>query len=132
MSQSVRFYGAIHERNILLTFVSADAPHLTPEERVTVEELIPGIIRVLARYGFMEQPNMIAALKMADSLGVEYRPHETVFIAGRDAVNVTSNRGMPIWRKRLFAYMSRNSQMAPIHFGVPVHKLIEIGSQTTL
>jgi KUP system potassium uptake protein len=132
MTQSVRFYGATHERNILLTFVSADAPRLGPEERVTVETLTPGIFRVIARYGFMEQPNVIATLKVADGLGLEYRPQETVYIAGRDAPIVTPNKGMPMWRKRLFAYMSRNSQMAPIHFGVPVHRLIEIGSQTAL
>jgi KUP system potassium uptake protein len=132
LTQSVRFYGALHARTILLTFVSAEAPRLAPEERVRIEKVTPDIIRVIARYGFMEQPNVIATLKVADGLGLEYRPDATVFIAGRDAAIVTTSKGMAMWRKHLFALLSRNSQMAPVHFGVPAHRLIEIGSQTVL
>jgi len=132
MTQSVRFYGAMHERNVLLTFVSADAPRLAPEERVTIETLPSGLFRVIARYGFMEQPNVVAALKGADELGLEYKPQETVYIVGHDAAIVTTHKGMPMWRKRLFAFMSRNSQMASMHYGVPMHRVIEIGSQTAL
>jgi KUP system potassium uptake protein len=132
MTQSVRFYGAMHQRNILLTFVSADAPRLLPDERVSVETLAPGLYRVLARYGFMEQPNVIAALKGANELGLEYQPNDTVYIVGHDAAIVTAHKGMAMWRKRLFAFMSRNSQMASMHYGVPMHRVIEIGSQTAL
>ncbi|HYM36190.1 MAG TPA: KUP/HAK/KT family potassium transporter, partial [Steroidobacteraceae bacterium] len=132
MTQSVRFYGALHERNVLLTFVSAEAPRLAPEERISVETLAPGIYRVLARYGFMQQPNAIAALKAADKLGLAYKPEETIYIVGRDSAIVTRRAGIAMWRKRLFAFMNRNSEMAPAHFGVPMHRLIEIGSQTAL
>ena len=40
--------------------------------------------------------------------------------------------GMPLWRKRLFAFMGRNSQLAAIHFGVPSHRLLEVSSQVRL
>jgi K+ transporter len=36
---------------------------------------------------------------------------------------------MPVWRKRLFALMGRNSQLAAVHFGTPPHKTMEISSQ---
>ena len=39
---------------------------------------------------------------------------------------------MPLWRKRLFAFMGRNSQLAAIHFGVPSHRLLEVSSQVRL
>jgi KUP system potassium uptake protein len=132
MTQSVRFFGALHERNVLLTFVSADAPRLAPEERVSIETISPGLFRVIARFGFMEQPNVIATLKRAGELGLAYEPNATVYIVGHDAAIVTSHKGMPMWRKRLFAFMSRNSQMASAHYGVPMHRVIEIGSQTAL
>jgi KUP system potassium uptake protein len=128
----VRFFGALHERNVLLTFVSADAPRLAPEERVSIETISPGLFRVIARFGFMEQPNVIATLKRAGELGLAYEPNATVYIVGHDAAIVTSHKGMPMWRKRLFAFMSRNSQMASAHYGVPMHRVIEIGSQTAL
>jgi hypothetical protein len=40
--------------------------------------------------------------------------------------------GMALWRKRLFALMGRNSQLAAIHFGVPSHRLLEVSSQVRL
>ena len=132
MTQSVRFFGAMHQRNMLLTFVSTDMPRLAPEERVSIETLAPGLFRVIARFGFMEQPNVIAALKRASDLGLEYDPNHTVYIVGHDTAIVTTQKGMPLWRKRLFAFMSRNSQMASLHYGVPTHRVIEIGSQTAL
>jgi KUP system potassium uptake protein len=132
MSQSVRFYGVLHERNILLTFVSVATSRLEPNEMISVESLAPGVYRVIARHGFMQQPNAVAALRAAAEFGLEYKPDETVFITGRNAALVTHRRGMAMWRKRLFAFMSRNSEMAPAHYGVPVHRLIEIGSQTAL
>jgi K+ transporter len=39
---------------------------------------------------------------------------------------------MPLWRKRLFALMGRNSQLAAIHFGVPSHRLLEVSSLVKL
>jgi KUP system potassium uptake protein len=132
MSQSVRFYGVLHERNILLTFVSVATSRLEPNEMICVESLAPSVYRVIARHGFMQQPNAVAALRAAAEFGLEYKPDETVFITGRNAALVTHRRGMAMWRKRLFAFMSRNSEMAPAHYGVPLHRLIEIGSQTAL
>jgi KUP system potassium uptake protein len=132
MTQTVRFYGAIHERNVLLTFVSADTPRLAPHERVSIETVGPGIFRVIARYGFMQQPNVVSTLKSADELGLAYLPEATVYIVGHDSAAVTTRKGLPMWRKRLFAFMSRNSQVASAYYGVPMHRLVEIGSQIAL
>jgi KUP system potassium uptake protein len=132
MTQMTRFFGVLHERNILLTFVGTQTPRLAPEERVSVDTIAPGMFRVLVRYGFMEQPNVVTALRYASEAGLEYKPDETVYVAGRETATVTTKSGMPMWRKRLFSLMSRNSELAPIHYGVPIHKMVEIGSHTPL
>jgi KUP system potassium uptake protein len=132
MMQSIRFLGSLHERNIILTFSSAEVPTIDAHERITTDTLAPGLYRVTARYGFMEQPNAVAVLKAAGELGLPYKPEETVFIVGRDTPIVTTKRGMAPWRKRLFALMARNSQLAAVHFGIPPHKTLEIGTQTPL
>lgn len=132
VTQSLRFYGALHGRTILLTFVSAEVPRLAPEECVQVEELAPGLLRVVVRHGFMQQPSVLRALKAAEAHGVEYRPAETIYVVGRETALVTSRSGMSKWRKRLFGFMSRNSQMAPAYFGLPAHRTLEIGTQTAL
>jgi KUP system potassium uptake protein len=80
----------------------------------------------------METPNIINALRTAEDKGLEFKPDETTYVVGRENPVITSSSGMPVWRKRLFAVMGRNAQLAAAHYGVPAHRVIEIGSQVRL
>lgn len=132
LTQNLRFNGVLHERNLLFTFTSAEVPNVPAAERVTVQTMAPDLYRVIARYGFMETPNIVAALRAAADQGLEYRPDETTYVVGRENPVITTGSDMPIWRKRLFALMGRNAQLAAVHYGVPAHRVIEIGSQVRL
>ncbi len=132
LTQNLRFNGVLHERNLLLTFTSADVPHIPAEDRITVQTVAPGLYRVIARYGFMETPNILNALRAAEDKGLEFKPDETTYVVGRENPVITASSGMPVWRKRLFAIMGRNAQLAAVHYGVPAHRVIEIGSQVRL
>lgn len=129
---NLRFNRVLHERNVLLTFVRPEVPFVVPEERIEVQTLAPTLCRVIARYGFMETPNVVAALRAADETGIPYEPEHTVYVVGRENPVFTIGSGMPLWRKRLFAFMGRNSQLAAIHFGVPPHRTLEVSSQVRL
>jgi KUP system potassium uptake protein len=126
---NLRFNRVLHERNILLTFVRPETPFVQPEQRIEVQHLAPGLCRITARYGFMESPNVVSALRSAVEKGVEYDPERTVYIVGRENPVFATGSGMPLWRKRLFALMGRNSQLAAIHFGAPSHRTLEVSSQ---
>ena len=80
----------------------------------------------------METPNVVAALRAAEEKGVAYEPEQTVYVVGRENPVFATGSGMPLWRKRLFAFMGRNSQLAAIHFGVPSHRTLEVSSQVRL
>lgn len=130
--QQVEYQGTLHERVVILTFVRTVVPRLVNEERIDLQTLAPGIYRLFARYGFMEQPNALSVLRLAEAHGLSFEPTETIYIVGRDTPIVTTRRDMPMWRKRLFSLMARNSQAAYQHFGIPTHRLMEIGAQTEL
>jgi len=132
LSQNIRFNHVIHERNILLTFLHPEVPRVPAEERIEVQNIAPALQRVIARYGFMETPNVIAALRAAADQGVAFIPEETTYVLGHDSPVITQASGMAVWRKRLFAVMTRNSQMAAAHYGVPAHRVFEVGSQVKL
>jgi KUP system potassium uptake protein len=132
LSQNIRFNRVIHDRNILLSFLHPEVPRVPPEERIEVQNVAPGIERVIARYGFMETPNAVAALRAAADHGIPYKPEETTYVVGHDSPVITRTSGMALWRKRLFAIMSRNSQLAAVHYGVPSHRVFEVGSQVKL
>jgi KUP system potassium uptake protein len=129
---NLKFNRVLHERNILLTFVRPEVPFVQAEERIDVQHIGDGLCRITARYGFMETPNVVAALRGAEEKGVPYLPDQTVYVVGRENPTFTTGSGMPLWRKRLFAFMGRNSQLAAIHFGVPSHRLLEVSSQVRL
>jgi KUP system potassium uptake protein len=129
---NLRFNRVLHERNLLLTFVRPEVPYVAPEERIEVENMAPNLCRVIARYGFMETPNVVVTLRLAEEKGLAYEPEQTVYVVGRENPVFAVGSGMPRWRKRLFAFMGRNSQLAAIHFGVPSHRLLEVSSQVRL
>jgi KUP system potassium uptake protein len=132
LTQNIRFNHVVHERNLFLTFTHPEIPRVAPEDRIEIENIALGFQRIIARYGFMETPNAIAALRAANDLGVAYKPEETIFVVGHDNPSLTRSSGMPMWRKRLFAIMSRNSQLAAVHYGTPAHRVFEVGSQVKL
>jgi KUP system potassium uptake protein len=129
---NLRFNHVLHERNVLLTFVRPEVPYVPAEERIEVQPLGPGMYRVNAHYGFMESPNVVTALRGAEEKGLEYEPEQTVYVVGRENPVFTTGSGMPLWRKRIFAFMGRNSQLAAVHFGVPPHRTLELSSQVKL
>jgi len=112
--------------------VRPEVPFVTPEDRIEVQTLAPGLCRVIARYGFMETPNVVAAMRSAEEKGIPYEPEQTVYVVGRENPVFATGSGMPLWRKRLFAFMGRNSQLAAVHFGVPPHRTLEVSSQVRL
>ncbi|MFL6550032.1 MAG: potassium transporter Kup [Povalibacter sp.] len=132
LAQHLRFHGVLHERVIILTFARLDQPRALPQERVIWEELTDGVYKLIARYGFMEQPDTVGALRLADRTGLIYEPETTCYVVGRTTPFVTEKKGMARWRKRLYVLMARNTRVGYEYFGVPEHRLLEVGSQVHL
>ncbi len=129
---NLKFNRVLHQRNVLLTFVRPEVPFVSADNRVEIQNLGEGLCRIIARYGFMESPNVVSALRAAEEAGVPYVPEETVYVVGRENPIFAVGSGMPLWRKRLFAFMGRNSQLAALHYGVPSHRLLEVSSLVRL
>ncbi|TMJ45769.1 MAG: hypothetical protein E6G90_15565 [Alphaproteobacteria bacterium] len=61
----LRHNRVLHERVLLLSTVSTDAPRIDPAERVTLVPVGAGITRVTLHFGFMEHPNVMDGLRLA-------------------------------------------------------------------
>ena len=118
---------AVHDRVLLLTIVTEKTARIPLADRVRIEELPNGFWRAVARYGFMETPNVPELLEHAKFSG--YSLEFTTFFLGRETVLPTKNPGMALWRERLFAFLTRNAQPATAFFGIPPSRVMEIGSQ---
>jgi KUP system potassium uptake protein len=122
----------LHERVILLTVIQEEVPRIPWSEKLEIHELAPAFFRIMAHYGFMEEPNVPAILRYAERDGLEYKPMETTFFLGRETLVMSRSRGMNYWRKLLFALLSRNAQRATLHYGIPPNRAIEIGAQVEM
>jgi KUP system potassium uptake protein len=123
----------LHERVVLLTIRTEEIPHVPASDRLRVEDLGHGFFRVVLTYGFMEDPNVPAALQLAKAQGLEFRMMDTTYFLGRENLIATSRRrGMAVWREKLFAWMSKNSRAATSFFRLPPNRVVELGAQIEL
>jgi len=122
----------LHERVILLTVTTADAPYVKPDKRVRVEPLEEGFYRMFVQYGFAEQPDVPAALRKAQEGGFPFRMNRTTFFLGIETLLPTKRPGMALWRERLFIFTSRNAVRATSFFRIPPERVVEIGIQVEL
>ena len=52
----------VHERTVLTTVTTAETPYVPDSERITLTDLGSGFYRLIIRYGFMQSPDVPAAL----------------------------------------------------------------------
>ena len=124
---------SLHERVVLLSVRSATVPAIPDAERLRVRLLGHGFIGIEATYGFMETADVPAVLELCRaSHGVEFRPMETTYYLNRERVLTTGKGRMAVWRKQLFAFMSRNAQPATQFFSIPANRVVELGAQVEL
>jgi KUP system potassium uptake protein len=122
----------LHEQVVLLRVASLHVPEVPREERLSVEQLQQGFFRVTMRYGFMEDPNVPAALADCGQYGLRINPASTSYFLGRETLLTTGSSRMWRWRKALFAFISRNAVPATAYFGLPPGRVVELGMQIDL
>jgi KUP system potassium uptake protein len=122
----------LHEKVILLYVLNERVPLVAPEERIEVSDLGDGVYAVVARFGFMESPDVPRALKQCRTKGLRVKLGETSYYLGRETLLTTGTSGMSTWRKSLFAYLSRNARPATSFFGLPPNRVVELGMQVRL
>jgi KUP system potassium uptake protein len=86
------------------------------------------------RFGFMNEPDIMRALEIADGLGLELDTMTTSFFLSRETVVPVAGKegGMALWRERLFAAMARNAGNAADYFKLPANRVIELGTKVEI
>jgi KUP system potassium uptake protein len=127
----------LHERVVLVSVLGEEIPNVPEAERVTVRTLTGGFHQVVARYGFMESPDVPALLgslaaRPAAGPKLTFQAMETTYYLGRETLLPDGPSPMARWRKRLFIVMARNAQTASSFFRLPPNRVVEMGAQIQL
>ncbi len=122
----------LHGQVVLLSIRSTGVPMVPDRERVAVEDLGQGFYRLEAVCGFMQEPDVPKLLKIAAAQGLATDPMTTTFYLGRESLLTTGTAKMMLWRKSLFAFMSRNAGTPASYFNLPVNRVVELGAQVEI
>lgn len=123
----------IHETVITLTIITTDEPVVKEKaDRFEVNEIAPHIYSVIARYGFMETPNVPRLLDQLPARGIVINRDKTSFFLGREALVAGSSRGLRGWEKALFGFLSKNATPATAFFRLPANRVVELGTLITI
>ncbi|WP_199553883.1 potassium transporter Kup [Sandaracinobacteroides hominis] len=122
----------LHERILILTVVIDEIPFIDLEDRIEVFDLGENFYRMILRYGFMQQPDVPATLKIVENCGPQIRMMDTSFFLARQTLLPSERPGMAIWREKLFAWMLRNAESAMEFFKLPTNRVVELGSQVEI
>ena len=122
----------LHRQVVLLSIVPCDVPTVPKEDQIEVKEQGNGFFRVIWKSGFMETPNVPQILLRARVEGLVCEPSTTSYFLGRETLLTSGKSPMMLWRKLLFAFVSRNALSATSYFGLPPGRVVELGMQVDL
>ncbi|HEY8145124.1 MAG TPA: KUP/HAK/KT family potassium transporter, partial [Kofleriaceae bacterium] len=122
----------LHRNVVLFTVHNQRVPKIPADKMVEVRELGQGFWQVVARVGFMQDPDVPAILKQAAALGLDVDLVDVSYYLGRETLLTGGRSPMARWRKGLFAFLSRNARPATQFFHLPPNRVVEIGAQIEL
>ncbi|MDO7901566.1 potassium transporter Kup [Pseudomonas sp. K1(2024)] len=122
----------LHSQVVLLTVVSEDRPRVPEAERFEVEAYGDGFFRVLLHFGFMDEPDVPAALRLCHLDALDFSPMRTTYFLSRETVIASRLVGMSRWRSNLFAFLLKNANGNLRFFNLPLNRVIELGTQVEI
>jgi KUP system potassium uptake protein len=124
---------ALQETVVTVTVLFEETPRVAEPSRAEVHPMADGIWHVVVHFGFIEVPNLVAALRRARELGCPVHLDDAVYFAARDDVVRGQNHSrLWPWQRMLFAFMYRNAVRASDRFDLPAERYLEIGRQVRL
>src|SRR3979490_464452 len=132
LTQFVKHNHVLHQRVVLVTVLIEESPRIPDEDRAEVIEVIPGIMRVILHYGFMQYPTiydgLVLACKQGKLPGIDLT--DITYYIGRQPITPREDiPGMWVWRETLFAFHQRNAERSAAFFGVPTKQVVEFGTE---
>ena len=129
---SLKHYKVLHEKNVMLTVITANVPRVPDDERVKMSAISDTFSRVSITFGYMDEPNVPRGLAQCRKKGWRFDIMSTSFFLSRRSIRVGQKSEMPRWQDNLFILLAHNATDASEYFHIPTGRVVEIGTQITV
>jgi KUP system potassium uptake protein len=135
---NVEYNQVLHSRVIIVSVETERVPHVADSDQLSADDLghiADGITALTARFGFQDDQDIPAALRLAvDQHLLEHTLDlDTIsYFLSRITIVHTKDPGLSRWRKRLFLTLAHNSANRSAYFKLPDERTVSIGERISL
>lgn len=127
--QNLKHNKVVHTKNVVAHVVTSVFPTVPEAQRIVVEQLTSSFARIYIHYGFIETPDVPAALHQAKTRGLDIDLKAASYFIGHRSVVGHPARGLPLWQETLYIALSRMATTPTDFYRLPSGRVIEIGVQ---
>jgi KUP system potassium uptake protein len=137
LRENVDHNHVLHQTVVIVSVETRRVPHVDESERATVDDLgygDDGILHVSLAYGFQDDHDIPAALRMlpAESLECPVDVDNATYFLSQMTLVMGDAPGMAKWRKKIFLGLSRASTSPVEFFHLPGEGIVTIGAHIEL
>ncbi|HEY5107543.1 MAG TPA: potassium transporter Kup [Caulobacteraceae bacterium] len=129
---NLKHNGVLHENNVLVTVRTTDVPRVAAATRGRFERLNDAFFRATLEFGYMETPDVPAAMSHLLDTGLSFDPMTTSYFLGRRTIVPGNRQGLRRFQDLLFIALARNSADPSDVFAIPPGRVVEMGVQVAV
>ncbi|MFO1169520.1 MAG: potassium transporter Kup [Hyphomicrobiaceae bacterium] len=122
----------LHKTNIIFTIRTLPTPRVATDEKIEVSELSEGVLRIIAKVGYMERPDVQQLLALSRRQGLHFDLMQTSFFLSRFRYVSDARSGMPKWQDKVFIGLTKVAADVTDFYHIPSGRLVELGSQMSI
>ncbi|HZK99671.1 MAG TPA: potassium transporter Kup [Caulobacteraceae bacterium] len=129
---NLKHNGVLHEKNAIVSVRTVDAPRVPEAARTRFEVLNDSFVLVNLEFGFMERPDVPAAMRDLIVGDLVFDPMTTSYFLGRRTIVPGHDHGVRLLQDRLFIALAKNSADPSDVFAIPPGRVVEMGVQVAV
>ena len=120
------------KRSCLLTIIPTNDPYVASVGRVHVERLCEGLVRVTARFGFMEKLDIQRVINACAVHALHIGGADTTYYSADPQIVAQDSRIWQSWRRSLFVILKRNARSVTSSLGIPADAHAKLGIEVPM
>ena len=129
---NLKHYRVLHEQNVVLHIKAAGVPRVPVDEQLTIERIEDNMVRIVAKIGFMQTPDVPRVLLATRKHGYQFDIMQTSFFLSRFNLKSGSTNPLVNLQNQLFIMLTRLANDATDFLKIPPGRVVWLGGQLTI